>query len=256
METYRISDELLREAVKRTCEQEGAYYDELTQNAGHHFSLHHRVRMHQIYRQLKKTEERKSAQHYETVYPSRLRPRYLLIVVLLMIAMSMTTLALEPIREGAYELVEKCFPDHTDISFKKMEDEVAKQKKEIKEFKPQKLDYVPMGYVMEGEVLWSSIFVTLRSNFCHRVYATPIACLIRRFAIVIRMQTYMIILNIHTDSYEEKKANYEVERELGCTRIFRGFKWKIWCFVKSLYNGYDSRCIFIRSIIGKRIEKI
>ena len=29
------------------------------------------------------------------------------------------------------------------------------------------------GITCQGGMLWSSFFVTLRPNFCHRVYATP-----------------------------------------------------------------------------------
>lgn len=36
MEMNRISDELLREAVKQACEREGTYYEEFTKDAKHH----------------------------------------------------------------------------------------------------------------------------------------------------------------------------------------------------------------------------
>ena len=63
----------------------------------------------------------------------------------------MTAFAIEPIREGIYQLIEKCFSDHTDISFEKVQSEIKGQEEEIKEFKPQKLEYVPEGYVLENE---------------------------------------------------------------------------------------------------------
>jgi hypothetical protein len=68
-----------------------------------------------------------------------------------MVGMSMTVFAIEPIREGIYQLIERCFSDHTDISFEKVQSEIKGQEEEIKEFKPQKLEYVPEGYVLENE---------------------------------------------------------------------------------------------------------
>ena len=45
-------------------------------------------------------------------------------------------------------------------------------------------------------VLWSSFFVTLRPNFLPQGLYNPVACLVRRFVVIIRMRTYMIILYI------------------------------------------------------------
>lgn len=168
MEMNRISDELLREAVKQACEQEGAYYEEFTKDAKHHFSIRHRIRMQRLYRKMKRKKAEEPADRYRVyTYPrretdaeekqftsyrvTRLNPKFLLIVVLLMISMSMTVFAIEPIREGIYQLIEKCFSDHTDISFEKVQSEIKGQEEEIKEFKPQKLEYVPEGYVLENE---------------------------------------------------------------------------------------------------------
>lgn len=160
MEMNRISDELLREAVKQACEREGAYYEELTKDAKHHFSIRHRIRMRRLYRKMKRKKAEEPVDRYRVyTYPrqeadagkkqftsyrvTRLHPKFLLIVILLMISMSMTVFAIEPIREGIYQLIEKCFSDHTDISFEKVQSEIKGQEEEIKEFKPQKLEYVP-----------------------------------------------------------------------------------------------------------------
>lgn len=167
MEMNRISDELLREAVKQACEREGAYYEEFTKDAEHHFSIRHRIRMRRLYRKMKRKKAEEPVDRYKVyTYPitetdnrrqfastrlPRLRPRFLLIVILLMISMSMTVFAIEPIREGIYQLIERCFSDHTDISFEKVQSEIKGQEEEIKEFKPQKLEYVPEGYVLENE---------------------------------------------------------------------------------------------------------
>lgn len=168
MEMNRISDELLREAVKQACEREGAYYEEFTKDAEYHFSIRHRIRMRRLYRKMKRKKAEELVDRYRVyTYPrqeadagkkqftsyrvTRLHPKFLLIVILLMISMSMTVFAIEPIREGIYQLIEKCFSDHTDISFEKVQSEIKGQEEEIKEFKPQKLEYVPEGYVLENE---------------------------------------------------------------------------------------------------------
>ena len=167
MEMNRISDELLREAVKQACEREGTYYEEFTKDAKHHFSIRHQIRMRRLYRKMKRKKAEEPVDRYRVyTYPitetddrrqfvstrvPRLRPRLFLIVVLLMVGMSMTAFAVEPIREGIYQLIEKCFSDHTDISFEKVQSEIKGQEEEIKEFKPQKLEYVPEGYVLENE---------------------------------------------------------------------------------------------------------
>ena len=128
MEMNRISDELLREAVKQACEREGAYYEELTKDAKHHFSIRHRIRMRRLYRKMKRKKAEEPVDRYRVyTYPrqeadagkkqftsyrvTRLHPKFLLIVILLMISMSMTVFAIEPIREGIYQLIEKCFSD-------------------------------------------------------------------------------------------------------------------------------------------------
>lgn len=168
MEMNRISDELLREAVKQACEREGTYYEEFTKDAKHHFSIRHQIRMRRLYRKMKRKKAEEPVDRYRVyTYPMteddddrrqfvstrvpRLRPRLFLIVVLLMVGMSMTVFAIEPIREGIYQLIERCFSDHTDISFEKVQSEIKGQEEEIKEFKPQKLEYVPEGYVLENE---------------------------------------------------------------------------------------------------------
>lgn len=119
MEMNRISDELLREAVKQACEREGTYYEEFTKDAKHHFSIRHQIRMRRLYRKMKRKKAEEPVDRYRVyTYPMteddddrrqfvstrvpRLRPRLFLIVVLLMVGMSMTVFAIEPIREGIY----------------------------------------------------------------------------------------------------------------------------------------------------------
>ena len=122
MEMNRISDELLREAVKQACEREGTYYEEFTKDAKHHFSIRHQIRMRRLYRKMKRKKAEEPVDRYRVyTYPitetddrrqfvstrvPRLRPRLFLIVVLLMVGMSMTAFAVEPIREGIYQLIE------------------------------------------------------------------------------------------------------------------------------------------------------
>ena len=116
MEMNRISDELLREAVKQACEREGTYYEEFTKDAKHHFSIRHQIRMRRLYRKMKRKKAEEPVDRYRVyTYPitetddrrqfvstrvPRLRPRLFLIVVLLMVGMSMTAFAVEPIRRG------------------------------------------------------------------------------------------------------------------------------------------------------------
>lgn len=58
MEMNRISDELLREAVKQACEREGTYYEEFTKDAKHHFSIRHQIRMRRLYRKMKRKRQK------------------------------------------------------------------------------------------------------------------------------------------------------------------------------------------------------
>ncbi len=81
------------------------------------------------------TEDDDDRRQFVSTRVPRLRPRLFLIVVLLMVGMSMTVFAIEPIREGIYQLIERCFSDHTDISFEKVQSEIKGQEEEIKEFK-------------------------------------------------------------------------------------------------------------------------
>ena len=52
------------------------------------------------------------------------------------------------------------------------------------------------GFKFQQELLWSSFFVTLRPNFLPQGLYNPVACLVRRFVVIIRMRSYMIILYI------------------------------------------------------------
>lgn len=143
------NEELFREAIARACEQESKYYEENTKDVKHRFSLRYRIRMWRLKRRFlsKKSKKRKSG----ILLQKRFRPGRVAVAASLLIAMSMTTFAMEPVREGIYRMIEKCFSDHTDISFEKMESEILDENKEIKKFKPQKLEYVPKGYKLEGE---------------------------------------------------------------------------------------------------------
>ena len=70
MEMNRISDELLREAVKQACEREGAYYEEFTKDAEHHFSIRHRIRMRRLYRKMKRKKAEEPVDRYKVyTYP-------------------------------------------------------------------------------------------------------------------------------------------------------------------------------------------
>ena len=170
MEMNRISDELLREAVKQACEREGTYYEEFTKDAKHHFSIRHQIRMRRLYRKMKRKKAEEPVDRYRVyTYPMteddddrrqfvstrvpRLRPRLFLIVVLLMVGMSMTVFAIEPIREGIYQLIERCFSDHTDISFEKVQSEIKGQEEEIKELFEQ---FEAIANEYEGVECWSA----------------------------------------------------------------------------------------------------
>ncbi|MDO5591205.1 MAG: DUF4367 domain-containing protein [Lachnospiraceae bacterium] len=157
MGTNEQNEELFREAIARACEQESKYYEENTKDVKHQFSLRHRIRMWRLKRRFlsKKSKKRKSG----ILLQKRFRPGRVAVAASLLIAMSMTTFAMEPVREGIYRMIEKCFSDHTDISFEKMESEILDENTEIKKFKPQKLEYVPKGYKLEGEEVDETFFM-------------------------------------------------------------------------------------------------
>ena len=78
--------------------------------------------------------------------------------------------------------------------------ELLKKMYDIEEddFISAELEIVPAGKAKDCgiDMLWSSFFVTLRPNFLPQGLYNPVACLVRRFVVIIRMRTYMIILYI------------------------------------------------------------
>lgn len=167
-----LPENLLEEAVEKACETESAVFNQMAENAKkHRFS---RRFQRNIRKQIKQLEQLEEAE--QTYYPPQkevdgiityprkrrsLRPRVrvALIAIIIMLMGSMTVFAVEPIREKVYEIVERLFSDHTDVSFEEIEDgqgiETVEESEEERTFNPadfpKKLKWVPEGFELDSE---------------------------------------------------------------------------------------------------------
>ena len=156
-----ISDELLRKAVARAIEIESSMYErKFALEKEHSFSGKYAEQMKGLLAELDETKECSESKITDySVKKISTRVKILLIAAIVMLMGSMTVLAVEPLREKVYELIEIIFADHTYVSFKEMSQEIQDQngnassqneKANINNY-PLKLDKVPEGYTLHSE---------------------------------------------------------------------------------------------------------
>lgn len=146
-----LTDELLKEAVAKAMKIECAAYGKMADRAGEHeFSEEHEQKMRELVeKNFKKT---KSGASY-TRKKMSWRIRLALVAVVIMMMGSMTVLAVEPLQTKVYQMVERLFSDHTDVTFEEIEEEIGSQNGEVDmENYPRRLKTVPEGYVLVEEI--------------------------------------------------------------------------------------------------------
>lgn len=143
-----LSDDLLKEAVAKAFDMEAAAYKKMAEQAEEHqFSTEYREKLQEL------SKERPDSKKHKIVKFSRksIWMRIAVVAVLVM-AMGATVLAVEPLRIKAYRMMEKLFPDHTDVTFEEIKEEMNSQAKEFNPGDyPRKLKKVPEGYTLVNE---------------------------------------------------------------------------------------------------------
>lgn len=78
---------------------------------------------------------------------------------------SMTVLAVEPVREKLYKMVETLFTDHTNVNFQEVGEETAEDEtdSEARSFNPadfpRKLKWVPEGFSLSQENKYTDLYI-------------------------------------------------------------------------------------------------
>lgn len=151
-----LPDDLLKEALRKAQEIKTAAYDkEIAQEEEHVFSKEYREKMEKLLEEFENKQESKEEKKVYSIKKKNLKLKILLIAAIVMLMGSMTVMAVEPLREAFYQLIEQIFPDHTYISFETIEDQINKQNMEVDLNKyPLKLERVPKGYTINKEEDW------------------------------------------------------------------------------------------------------
>lgn len=159
MNNMLLPEDILREAVIRACERENTACGRLTaESEDPVFSDKFEK---SIMKLNKTTKSGKKADIIEyppiRVSKKSLRIKIALIAVIIMMFGSMTVMAVEPFREKVYQIIEKLFPNHTDISFDEVNETTQDNdtNSQIKSFNPadfpKKLKWVPEGFELYQE---------------------------------------------------------------------------------------------------------
>lgn len=146
-----LTDELLKEAAAKAMKIECAVYEKYTaQEEEHEFSKEHERRIRELVRENCGKAKVKSGKYRGNRMSLRIRIAFVAVVVLMM--GSMTVLAVEPLREKVYQMVERIFSDHTEVSFEEIEQEIKAGAVEADMEKyPRRLKKVPEGYTLFSE---------------------------------------------------------------------------------------------------------
>lgn len=140
-----LTDELLKEAAMKAMKIEASVYGKIADQAEEHgFSEEHEKKMWElIENNLGKARSKHTSKRMS------LRIRIALVAVIVMMMGSMTVLAVEPLREKVYRMVERLFSDHTDVTFEEIEEEIRAQSGEVDMTNyPRRLKKVPEGYTL------------------------------------------------------------------------------------------------------------
>ncbi len=154
MSNMILSDELMKIAAEKAAIMEAnAFENEFVSITPHVFSQKYREKMDKLV-----MRERSSVVNIKSY--RRLKWKYLLIAVLLMIIASMTAMAVEPVREKVYQIIETLFSDHTDISIEQMNEEIGQKGQNITSdnFDIRKVKEIPDGYDLEEDVFIQEIY--------------------------------------------------------------------------------------------------
>ena len=146
-----LTDELLKEAAARAMKIECAVYEKYTaQEEEHEFSKEHERRIRELVRENCGKAKAKSGKYRGNRMSLRIRIAFVAVVVMMM--GSMTVLAVEPLREKVYQMIERIFSDHTEVSFEEIEQEIRAGAVEADmENYPRRLKKVPEGYTLFSE---------------------------------------------------------------------------------------------------------
>ena len=128
-----LTDELLKEAAAKAMKIECAVLEKCAaQEEEHEFSKEHERRIRELVRGNCGKAKVKPAKDRGNGMSLRIRIAFVAVVVMML--GSMTVLAVEPLREKVYQMIERIFPDHTDITFEEVKEEVNSQ---VREFAPE-----------------------------------------------------------------------------------------------------------------------
>ena len=147
-----LPDNLLKESLRKAQElKSSAYEKKIKQEEEHVFSEQYRTKM-------KKLVDDSSFEHVSNIKPyavkkKSLKLKILLIAAIVMLMGSMTVLAVKPLREMVYQLIEKVFSDNTEVNFRELKNEIASEEKEFTEedYEFRKIKNVPDNYKLEVE---------------------------------------------------------------------------------------------------------
>lgn len=147
-----VSKDIMKEALRKSMEIKlAAYEKKIEKEEDHIFSEEYRKHMDRMLQTEESKEENRTIR-YRSKRKS-LRLKIALVAAIIMLMGSMTVLAVEPIREKLYEMIEKIFPDHTDITFGEIEEAIGAEKRAITSdnFEIKRLENVPEQYEVEYE---------------------------------------------------------------------------------------------------------
>lgn len=146
-----LTDELLKEAAAKAMKIECAVLEKCAaQEEEHEFSKEHERRIRELVRGNCGKAKVKPAKYRSNGMSLRIRIAFVAVVVMMM--GSMTVLAVEPLREKVYQMIERIFSDHTEVSFEEIEQEIRAGAVEADmENYPRRLKKVPEGYTLFSE---------------------------------------------------------------------------------------------------------
>ncbi len=157
------SEDILREVILELCELENAAYDNMAKEEEEHiFSEKFEKEMEELIEAGAKGSIDKDKDADIIKYPVRnwLRKKSWMYKIALFAAIifmtgSVTVMAVAPIREKVYKVVEKLFPNHADLTFEEVGEGQEEGDSEDRTFDPadypKKMNWVPEGYIFEYE---------------------------------------------------------------------------------------------------------
>lgn len=149
-----LPDDLLKEALRKAQEMKTSAYDkEIAQEEEHVFSKEYREKMEKLLEEFENKQESKEEKKIYSIKKKNIKLKILLIAAIVMLMGSMTVLAVEPLREVFYQLIEQIFSDHTYVSFEEIGEKIEANSKSIspENFEVHKLKNVPKEYTMKYE---------------------------------------------------------------------------------------------------------